>query len=181
MKKCTTCGKEKELPEFWNEKRNKDGKRAYCIDCGKKDLKKSYIDNKEKRAEHAKEKYRKNPEGAKKRCKRWRERNPEKYHSYNKSYYAGLTEGEKENARDRKRKWDKSENGKEYGNKHRQGLKWKARYTLTNAIRDQKIEKGLRCILCNSEKLIEAHHPNYEKPLDVVWLCRECHRKIHKK
>jgi hypothetical protein len=26
---------------------------------------------------------------------------------------------------------------------------------------------------------IQALHPDYSKPLDVVWLCRACHRREH--
>lgn len=26
-----------------------------------------------------------------------------------------------------------------------------------------------------------AHHPSYDKPLDIQWLCRSCHQKIHNK
>lgn len=34
---------------------------------------------------------------------------------------------------------------------------------------------------CCGEKETEAHHPDYDSPLEVVWLCREDHRKEHNK
>lgn len=27
----------------------------------------------------------------------------------------------------------------------------------------------------------QAHHPDYARPLDVVWLCRRCHRAEHRR
>lgn len=36
------------------------------------------------------------------------------------------------------------------------------------------------CEMCN-EKKVEMHHPDYSRPLDIVWLCASCHRHIHKK
>jgi hypothetical protein len=27
---------------------------------------------------------------------------------------------------------------------------------------------------------IVAHHADYSKPLDIIWVCRQCHYKIHK-
>ena len=35
------------------------------------------------------------------------------------------------------------------------------------------------CKRCNEEKS-EAHHENYDMPLDVVWLCSKCHKQRHK-
>lgn len=34
------------------------------------------------------------------------------------------------------------------------------------------------CEKCNSEKTV-AHHEDYDKPLDVVWLCQPCHKQRH--
>lgn len=35
------------------------------------------------------------------------------------------------------------------------------------------------CEQCGANKS-EAHHPDYERPYDVVWLCRKCHKAAHK-
>lgn len=35
------------------------------------------------------------------------------------------------------------------------------------------------CCKCNSSTDVEAHHHDYTKPLDVIWLCRLCHLKEH--
>jgi hypothetical protein len=34
------------------------------------------------------------------------------------------------------------------------------------------------CFFCGEEKT-EKHHPDYEQPLAIVWLCRPCHVKFH--
>jgi len=35
------------------------------------------------------------------------------------------------------------------------------------------------CVRCQSEKSL-AHHEDYDKPLDVMWLCQPCHSQRHK-
>lgn len=35
------------------------------------------------------------------------------------------------------------------------------------------------CAECRSQRA-EMHHPDYSKPLMVVWLCRPCHLALHK-
>ena len=35
------------------------------------------------------------------------------------------------------------------------------------------------CEICQSTIKIEAHHPDYNKPLMVVWLCKLHHTEIH--
>ena len=35
------------------------------------------------------------------------------------------------------------------------------------------------CIRCGEAKSV-AHHEDYDKPLDVMWLCQPCHKQRHK-
>lgn len=57
----------------------------------------------------------------------------------------------------------------------------KARSVISNAVRTGKILKPRVCDWCGgSEGRIEAHHwLGYDKPLDVIWLCRPCHEGFH--
>lgn len=36
------------------------------------------------------------------------------------------------------------------------------------------------CTLCGETKNIHRHHEDYNKPLEIVFLCRRCHVAIHK-
>ncbi|MDR1837573.1 MAG: hypothetical protein LBQ89_07945 [Treponema sp.] len=36
------------------------------------------------------------------------------------------------------------------------------------------------CSVCGSENRIEAHHKDYSKPLEIIWLCHKHHMEIHK-
>lgn len=48
------------------------------------------------------------------------------------------------------------------------------------ALRAGDIEKPKTCEKCGKTNCkIEAHHPNYDKPLNVRWLCVSCHRQMH--
>lgn len=36
------------------------------------------------------------------------------------------------------------------------------------------------CSQCGDNTAVEAHHDDYNKPFEVRWLCRVCHRRWHK-
>lgn len=64
---------------------------------------------------------------------------------------------------------------------------WKKNKTLYNArklteaaLASGKIKRPETCQVCGKapEKRIEAHHENYDKPLDIIWCCTKCHDKL---
>lgn len=56
--------------------------------------------------------------------------------------------------------------------------KRKAHKTIQNAVRAGRVVKQ-PCLVCGDKKS-EAHHCDYNKPLDVDWLCRQHHVLWHK-
>jgi hypothetical protein len=58
--------------------------------------------------------------------------------------------------------------------------KRRAQNAINNALRDGKITKPENCQKCGSDGRIEAHHPDYSKPLEVAWLCNRDHVAAHR-
>lgn len=60
--------------------------------------------------------------------------------------------------------------------------KYRQRYiannAVNNAIRDEKLFP-LPCWTCGATENTEAHHPAYNLPLDVIWLCKKHHLETH--
>jgi hypothetical protein len=52
-------------------------------------------------------------------------------------------------------------------------------YVISN-VRHGYIDRPTECQQCRSTSSIEAHHEDYSKPLEVVWLCKSCHMNRHK-
>jgi hypothetical protein len=48
------------------------------------------------------------------------------------------------------------------------------------AIKEGRLVRPLGCSECGREGDIEGHHEDYNKPLEVVWLCIQCHIKRRK-
>lgn len=51
-----------------------------------------------------------------------------------------------------------------------------AHIAVGNAVRDGRLIPW-PCMLCGNKA--EAHHPDYSRPLDVVWLCPPHHKQAH--
>lgn len=75
------------------------------------------------------------------------------------------------------RKYQKGRKQTRAGNTPEQRVKNKARDYANRCIK-KGILKKQPCSSCGSEKA-EKHHSDYSKPLDVTWLCRHCHSRLH--
>jgi len=56
--------------------------------------------------------------------------------------------------------------------------KHKAHQAVKRALRNGTLVKS-PCS-CGVEEVV-AHHEDYSKPLEVIWICRKCHTKLHVK
>ena len=71
--------------------------------------------------------------------------------------------------------------GKKVDKRHGEFLN--KRHCVTNKVL-RAIKKGFIvrpniCSKCNNEDFILAHHEDYDKPFNIIWLCNSCHRKQH--
>lgn len=65
-------------------------------------------------------------------------------------------------------------------NREKDPRKVMARYIVRYAVMIGYIEKPVSCPTCGGNtKRIEAHHTDYNKALDIQWLCSSCHANIH--
>lgn len=83
-----------------------------------------------------------------------------------------------------RRDYSKTEKGKEV--KARTSKKWiennpkkrRAHQAIKNEIRSNRLKKE-PCSICGKPN-VHAHHFDYDKPLDIIWLCPKCHSDWHK-
>lgn len=58
--------------------------------------------------------------------------------------------------------------------------KTEARVRVATALRHGELIRSALCLECSKEGMTDAHHDDYNKPLDVRWLCRSCHADTHR-
>lgn len=71
----------------------------------------------------------------------------------------------------------------------RDPIKQRAHNQVAQAVKNGTLVRPEECSVCFAVNghgakgwaKIEAHHPDYSKPLEVIWLCAKCHNKVHPK
>ncbi len=79
------------------------------------------------------------------------------------------------------KQWLRSEKGKAlYRRRYAENkLQFRAHRTIQRLIKAGVIKRQ-NCEVCG-ENNGSAHHPDYSKPLEVVWLCQKHHSEVHRK
>lgn len=63
-----------------------------------------------------------------------------------------------------------------------QSLEVRARALANRAVKLGFLDRPRECPVCGGADLtVHAHHRDYTKPLEVTWMCSECHGKEHRK
>lgn len=164
-KQCRKCGAVKPLDSFYKQSARTDGHASNCKTCSDT-INREYV---KRNAEHIKavRKVRnaRNPEPARLRAKVWRLENPERNAESTKKWKSDNPERWYESAK----KWYLANPEKK--KVHRQ---------LRKAVLKGEVIKVNTCQACGViDARIEGHHPDYSKPLEVIWLCRSCHQRLH--
>jgi hypothetical protein len=59
-------------------------------------------------------------------------------------------------------------------------LKGASQMAASRAVKAGKIVRPPECSKCGrSDVAIEGHHMDYSRPLELTWLCKSCHKKLH--
>lgn len=149
MKECFKCKVSKPLSEFYKHAQMADGHLNKCKECTKKDVGKHREENLER--VQAYDRSRSNlPHRVEARAEY------QKTEAFAKSHAKSL---------------------KKHAEKYPERAK--ARIATGNAIRDGRLIPWPVCAIPECSNKPEAHHPDYSRALDVVWLCTKHHTDAH--
>ena len=166
IRKCWKCKTVKPFQEFGKRKEDKDGIDKICKICRRERDRDYERRNREKRVE---------------RHAQWRDENRDSINEKNRSKYAeNNDEYLKEQKFYRPRYKDKINVWySKYNADNR--IKLNAQEMVRYYVKKAKLIKPENCSLCERSGIkIDAHHEDYSKPLDIVWLCCNCHLAIHR-
>jgi len=146
---------------------------------------KSREKHKEKNKLRRKEQYKDNIEYRRKKgresAERFKENSPDKLLESTARY----RDKNRDVLNNRQRIWrfENKEKAKEYYKKsfYKNPQKVCARQRIYKALIRGKIKRPETCQVCNKKCKLEAHHKDYDKPLEVIWCCKQCHVALHKR
>lgn len=151
QKVCNECKKKLPTAEFWKSERGFLGVRGKCKKCCQKLQKEVYRAPLERRHR------------ARETRRHWGERNREHERERERKRWRGMSALERSECR-----------------RKRDPFKERARRITREAVKKGLLIRPKTCPRCNWKGLIHAHHDDYNKPLEVSWLCAVCHGLRHR-
>lgn len=128
--------------------------------------------------------YRENREKILKANAKWRKKHRIERNAYNAKYRRNRRREDpkwRENQRKEAQKYNRKYRAYHalYDKTHQNTLRVLARRAVFIALDGGHIVKPKTCEMCFKKCSPQAHHPNYRKPLSVIWVCSLCHAKFH--
>lgn len=174
MRNCKKCKLDKDDSQFGNLKCSKDGINPRCRQCCCESVKRST----------------KSPEAiAKKKIyiSEWQKQNREKRLEQSRSWYERNLDKAREMSLEATRKYLSTEHGRKKRNER--SANWEKQNPDKRRVHDRtmyavetgKIIRPKSCSECKKICTPHAHHEDYSKPLEVIWLCSTCHFYLHHK
>lgn len=148
-KRCFKCGQTKCLADFYRHKMMADGHLNKCKECAKKDTRTNRSENIDYYQEYDRQ-----------RANLPHRVEARKQYQSTENYRVSAAKGRKR-----------------YVKRHPEIRN--AHIIVGNFLRDGKLIKPDTCAECRSTERLHAHHSDYSRPLDVVWLFHTCHVEWH--
>ena len=149
VNRCFKCLCERPLYDFYRHKAMGDGRLSKCKECTKAD------------------------------AKRHRQDNLEKVRAYDRMRGAKphRVAARKEYAKTPAYATSHEASARRWAVRHPE--RRKASHIVGNAVRDGRLIPWPVCAVPECCEKPQGHHPDYSRPLDVVWLCIKHHTEVH--
>jgi len=187
-RKCYICKEEKSFEEFHKDKTQVGGISYDCKKCKSETRKRKRAENPEKYREQLRKSFEKNRESIRASQKRHKELNKDRINARRRELREPkkkeINEKEKERRKNDKNFFLKERIRQKRWREHRKEEnkpKFNAHKMVMYAIKLGVVKRPNQCSECGIECKPEGHHEDYSRPLDVIWLCKVCHKGKHKK
>ena len=176
IKRCPKCGEMKPVSEFYKAIGKVDGYTTICKGCNRN----SHANYTSRIADREFEDIR--PTG-KKRCWMCKRHLPVREFNYSRTSVDGLASHCRECGKEYKRQHYEET----YGDLYNRQVEYRQRYperrnafaAVHEATYKGRMVRPDTCSKCGESGYIVAHHDDYNKPLDIRWLCLSCDRQLH--
>lgn len=192
-KKCSKCGETKPLSHFHKHKQSKDGHKGRCKLCNNEDAKAYRLANHElvkekskqygKKANYSEDEWQTFLKNKDEKSKAYFAEHPEKRE---RKLFLNRKDGHSEEdwaiQLEKARLWNisnkKQKSAINRAYREANPKKYVAQSAVGNALHRGDLVKQ-PCEVCGKSE-VHGHHPDYDKPLEVMWLCPEHHSEWHR-